>query len=73
MILFESASHVTFFQEKPKRAAMSLQYSMVEQPFSQWGLDVIVPINTKSNKGHSYTITAIDYFTKWQEATALRN
>jgi hypothetical protein len=28
-----------------KRDAMSLHTSMVEKPFSQWGLDVIGPIN----------------------------
>jgi transposase InsO family protein len=34
---------------------------------------VIGPINPKSSKGHSYIVIATDYFTKWQEATALRN
>jgi hypothetical protein len=61
------------FSGKMKRVAMPLQSAMVEQPFSQWGLDVIGPINPKSSKGHSYIITATDYFTKWQEAVALRN
>jgi hypothetical protein len=46
---------------------------MVEKPFSQWGLDVIGPINPKSRKGHAYIITTTDYFTKWQEVVALRN
>jgi hypothetical protein len=35
-------------------------------------LDVIGPINPKSDKGHSYIITTNDYFTKWPEAIALK-
>jgi len=46
---------------------------MVEQPFAQWGLYVISPINPKSRKDHSYIITSTDYFTKWKEVVALRN
>jgi hypothetical protein len=46
---------------------------MVEKPFTQWGLDVIGPLNPKSNKGNSYIITTTCYFTKWQEAMALKN
>ena len=46
---------------------------MVEQSFSQWGLDVIGPIKLNSIKGHAYIIATADYFTKWQEVEALRN
>jgi hypothetical protein len=56
-----------------KRVAIPLQYKMVEQPFAQWGLDVIGPINLRPSKWHSYIITAINYFTKWKEAMALIN
>jgi hypothetical protein len=45
---------------------------MIEDPFTHWGLDVIGPINPKSNKGHSYILTATDYFTKWQEVVSLK-
>ena len=61
------------FSGKMNRVAMSLQSITVEKPFSQWGLDVIGPINTKSSKGHAYIIIATDYFTKWKESVALRN
>jgi hypothetical protein len=44
---------------------------MVEQLFSQWGLDVFGTINLKSRKGHMYTLMAIDYFTKWVEVVEL--
>jgi hypothetical protein len=60
------------FSGKMKRSAMSLQPIIVEQPFSQWGLDVVGPINPKSSKGHMYILTATDYFTKWPEAVALK-
>jgi hypothetical protein len=55
-----------------KRSAMLLQTIIVEQPFSQWVLDVVDPINPKSSKGHMYILTATDYFTKWPEAVALK-
>jgi len=61
------------FSRKMKITTIPLHTTMVEQPFSQWGLDVIGPINPKSNKGHAYIITTTNYFTKWQEDVALRN
>ncbi len=35
-----------------------------------WGIDVIGPINPKSSNGHRFILVAIDYFTKWVEATS---
>jgi len=55
-----------------KKAAMPLQHIIVEEDFSQWGLDVIGLINPKSSKFHSYILTATDYFTKWKEVIALK-
>jgi len=55
-----------------KKVAMPLQLIVVEQLFSQWGLDVVGSINPKSIKGHVYILTATDYFTKWPEAVALK-
>jgi hypothetical protein len=60
------------FSGKMKRSAMPLQPISVEQPFTQWGLDFIGPINPKSSKGHTYILTATDYFMKWKEATTLK-
>jgi hypothetical protein len=54
-----------------KRSMMPLQPIIVEQPFSQWGLDVVGPINPKSSKGHMYILTATDYFLKWPESMVL--
>jgi hypothetical protein len=55
-----------------KRETMLLQSITVDEPFVQWGLDVIGPINSMSNKGHSYILTASNYFTKWQEVVAFK-
>jgi hypothetical protein len=51
---------------------MPLQPIIVEQLFSQWGFDVVGPINWKSSKGHIYILTTTNYFTKWLESVALK-
>ena len=38
--------------------------------FSVWGIDIIRKISPKSSSGHEYILVAIDYFTKWVEATS---
>jgi hypothetical protein len=55
-----------------KREAMQLQPIIIEEIFTQWGLDVIEPINSKFNTGHSCILNATDYFTKWKEAKTLK-
>jgi len=40
-------------------------------PFTIWGIDVIEPINLKAINGHRFILVAIDYFTKWLEASYL--
>ncbi|RVW62716.1 hypothetical protein CK203_060348 [Vitis vinifera] len=35
-----------------------------------WGVDIIGKISPKSSSGHEYILVAIDYFTKWVEATS---
>jgi hypothetical protein len=62
------------FPWKMKRSTMPLKPISVEQPFSQWGLDVVGPINQNSSKGYIYIyiLTATDYFTKWPETVALK-
>jgi hypothetical protein len=55
-----------------KRSSMSLQAIFVEQPFPQWGLDVIGPINPKLSKGHIYILIATDYIMKWLEEIELK-
>jgi hypothetical protein len=60
------------FSGKMKRYAMPLQPITIEQPFSQWGIDVVGPINPKSRKGHMYILITIDDFTKQPESMALK-
>lgn len=48
-----------------KRADVHLQLVLVDVPFMKWVLDVIGRISIESNQGHSYIVTATDYFTKW--------
>ena len=50
---------------------MPLQPVNIEQPFDQWGLDIIGEIVPHSSKQHRYIITATDYFTKWVEVVPL--
>ena len=39
-------------------------------PFLVWGIDIIGKISPKSSSGHEFILVAIDYFTKWAEATS---
>jgi hypothetical protein len=57
---------------KVKKPAFPLQPVTVDQPFQQWGLDVIGPINHASSLQHKYILTTMDYFTRWSEAIPLR-
>lgn len=41
-------------------------------PFAIWGMDIIRKISPKSTNGHEYILVAVDYFTKWIEATSLK-
>ncbi|RDX65958.1 putative protein K02A2.6, partial [Mucuna pruriens] len=38
--------------------------------FSMWGLDTIGPIEPKASNRHRFILVAIDYFTKWVEASS---
>ena len=38
-------------------------------PFSTWGIDIIGKIHPTTSNGHEFILVAIDYFTKWVEAT----
>jgi hypothetical protein len=39
-------------------------------PLNMWGLDVIGPINQKTNNGHRFILVPINYFTKWVEVSS---
>jgi hypothetical protein len=50
-----------------KKLAFPLQSVTVDQPFQQWGLDVIGPINHVSSLQHKYILTTMNYFTRWSK------
>ncbi|XP_049412120.1 uncharacterized protein LOC125875056 [Solanum stenotomum] len=45
---------------------------LVHQPFAAWGMDVIGPIEPPASNGHRFILVAIDYFTKWVEASTYK-
>lgn len=51
-----------FFSGKQKLASLPLHPIQVDQPFAQWGLVFVGPINPPSSAGH-----------KWTEAVALKD
>eukprot|EP00253_Pinus_taeda_P026102 PITA_26102 len=57
---------------RQKKSAFPLQPVNIEQPFEQWGLDIIGEITHNSSKQHKYILTATDYFTKWVEEIPLK-
>ena len=57
--------------DRKRRLAFRLQLVTVQNPFEQWGLDVVGEINPNSSKIHKYIITATDYFSKFTEAIPL--
>ena len=57
---------------RERRPAFPLQPISIENPFEQWGLDVVGEINLNSSKLHKYILTATDNFSKWTEAIPLK-
>ena len=42
-------------------------------PFVTWGMDAIDPIELAASNIHRFILVAIDYFTKWIEATSYKS
>eukprot|EP00253_Pinus_taeda_P025877 PITA_25877 len=57
---------------RQRRPAFPLQPVNIEQPFEQWGLDIIGEIVPHSSKQQRYILMATDYFTKWVEEIPLK-
>eukprot|EP00253_Pinus_taeda_P032759 PITA_32759 len=57
---------------RQKKPSFPWQPINIEQPFDQWGLDIIGEIVPHSSKQHRYILIATDYFTKWVEAVPLK-
>ncbi|KAL4184928.1 hypothetical protein AMTRI_Chr10g3520 [Amborella trichopoda] len=49
-----------------------LHPTVASWPFSQWGMDIIGPIDPPSSLGHGFILAAIDYSSKWAEAVPLK-
>jgi Integrase zinc binding domain/Integrase core domain len=43
----------------------------INEPFEMIGIDIVGPLS-ETEKGNRYIVVAIDYFTKWPEAKALK-
>ena len=61
------------FAGKEKLHSLPLKPISTEAPFQQWGLDFIGKIHPPSTDQHKWILIATDYFTKWIEATPVRN
>ena len=57
---------------KERRHAFPLHPITIQNPFKQWGLDIVGEINPNSSKLHKYIFAATDYFYKWTEAIPLK-
>ena len=57
---------------RERKAAFPLQPVNIQQPFEQWGLDIIGEINPNSSKQYKYILNTIDFFTKWVESIPLK-
>jgi len=58
------------FTDKIHAPLVSLYSMIAHWPFAMWGMDVIGKIKLKASNGHWFILVAIDYFTKWVEATS---
>jgi hypothetical protein len=48
-----------------------LHLVFIDEPFKQWGLEIIGEINPHSSKKHRYILITIDYFTHWNKEIPL--
>lgn len=61
------------FASKERLESIFLHPISIDQPFAQWGFDLIGPINPVSSAGHKWILVAIDYFTRWTEVVSLKD
>jgi len=46
---------------------------IIDTPFGRVAVDLMGPIEPMSERGHRYTLTVVDYATRYPEAVALKN
>ncbi|XP_055812085.1 uncharacterized protein LOC129882003 [Solanum dulcamara] len=49
---------------------MTMEIDCIRFVRKSWGMDVIGPIELAASNGHRFILVAIDYFTKWVEASS---
>ena len=63
----------SFFSNKKIFTSLPLHPIQVDQPFTQWGLDFIGPINPPSSSGHKWILATTNYFIRWIDAISLKD
>ena len=61
------------YQDKRNAPPQPLHSLAAPWPFLAWGMDVIELVIPKASNGHENILVAIDYFTKWVEATLYKS
>ena len=57
---------------RQRKLTLPLELVNIEQPFEEWGLNIIGEIIPHSSKKHRYIPTTTDYFIKWVEEILLK-
>ncbi|XP_047331527.1 uncharacterized protein LOC124935113 [Impatiens glandulifera] len=66
-------SHMNGMGLAKKHTPASLLYNITSPwPFSTWGIDIIGKIYPHASNDHEFILVAIDYFTKWVEASSFK-
>ncbi|XP_047313953.1 uncharacterized protein LOC124917607 [Impatiens glandulifera] len=72
-IAFVKTCHQCQIYANLKHTPASHLYNMTSPwPFSTWGIDIIGKIHPHASNGHEFISVAIDYFTKWVEASSFK-
>lgn len=58
---------------KSKLKAYLHPHDLAQAPFQVIGIDFLGPITPPSLKGNKYILVITDYFSRWQEAVALKD
>ena len=58
------------YADKVHVPLVPLNVLIAPQPFAMWGIDMIGEIRHIASNGYHFILVAIDYFTKWVEATS---
>eukprot|EP00253_Pinus_taeda_P016627 PITA_16627 len=56
-----------------RRDEIPLNPQMTLQPFKKWAIDFVGPIKSQGKTGARYIITAMEYFTRWEEVKLVKH